>query len=42
MEINHLIIYIMVAFLCLGAIDRYIGNRWNYGYSFSNPYYSYV
>jgi ethanolamine transporter len=38
MEINHLIIYIMVAFLCLGAIDRCTGNRMGLGQEFNDGF----
>ena len=34
MEINTLIIYIMVVFMIIGAVDRMIGNRFGYGKKF--------
>ncbi|WP_017756233.1 ethanolamine utilization protein EutH [Calidifontibacillus oryziterrae] len=38
MGINTVIVYIMVAFLCLGAIDKCIGNRWGYGQRFTDGF----
>ncbi len=34
MEINTLIIYIMVVFMIIGAVDRMIGNKFGYGKKF--------
>lgn len=34
MSINTIIIYIMVFFMCIGAIDRVLGNRFGYGKKF--------
>ncbi len=34
MEINTLIIYIMVVFMIIGAVDRMLGNRFGYGKKF--------
>ncbi|MFC0558804.1 ethanolamine utilization protein EutH [Halalkalibacter alkalisediminis] len=38
MGINDIIVYIMVFFLVLGAIDKCLGNRWGLGESFTNGF----
>ncbi|WP_227935630.1 ethanolamine utilization protein EutH [Alkalihalobacillus deserti] len=38
MGINDIIIYIMVAFLVLGAFDACLGNRWGLGEGFTNGF----
>jgi ethanolamine transporter len=40
MGINDIIVYIMIVFLVLGAIDKLIGNRWGLGESFTNAFMS--
>ncbi|WP_209122744.1 ethanolamine utilization protein EutH [Alkalihalobacillus sp. BA299] len=38
MGINDIIVYIMVAFLCLGAIDKCIGNKFGLGERFTDGF----
>ncbi|MBZ5753253.1 ethanolamine utilization protein EutH [Metabacillus rhizolycopersici] len=38
MEISNIIVYIMVVFLCLGAIDKCMGNRMGLGQKFSDGF----
>src|SRR5690606_26180841 len=38
MGINDLIVYIVIGFLCLGAIDKMIGNRWGLGNRFTEGF----
>ena len=38
MSINDIILYIMVAFMVLGAVDRILGNRWGYGAQFEEGF----
>lgn len=35
---NEIIIYIMVGFMVLGAVDKALGNRWGYGASFDEGF----
>jgi ethanolamine transporter len=38
MGINDVIVYIVIGFLCLGAIDKMIGNRWGLGNRFTEGF----
>lgn len=38
MEISDIIVYIMAVFLCLGAIDKCMGNRMGFGQKFSDGF----
>ncbi|MCK6208482.1 ethanolamine utilization protein EutH [Bacillus infantis] len=38
MGINELIIYIVIGFLCLGAIDSLLGNKWGIGKGFTDGF----
>ncbi|MBB6455336.1 ethanolamine transporter [Salirhabdus euzebyi] len=38
MIINDIIIIIVVIFLCIGAIDRILGNKWGYGERFTDGF----
>ena len=38
MSINDIILYIMVAFMVLGAVDKMLGNRWGYGEKFEEGF----
>ncbi|KHF40873.1 ethanolamine utilization protein EutH [Halalkalibacter okhensis] len=38
MWVNDLIVYIMVGFLCLGALDKLLGNKMGLGQSFTNAF----
>lgn len=38
MTINKIIIYIMVVFMCVGAIDKILGNKWGYGKEFDEGF----
>lgn len=38
MSINDIILYIMVAFMVLGAVDKILGNRWGYGEKFEEGF----
>ncbi|MRG86140.1 ethanolamine utilization protein EutH [Salinibacillus xinjiangensis] len=38
MGINDVIVYIVVVFLALGAIDKILGNRWGYGERFTEGF----
>ncbi|WP_034742019.1 ethanolamine utilization protein EutH [Halalkalibacter wakoensis] len=40
MWVNDFIVYIMVLFLCLGAIDKLSGNKFGLGQSFTNAFYT--
>ncbi|WP_042150065.1 ethanolamine utilization protein EutH [Paucisalibacillus sp. EB02] len=38
MGINDVIVYIVIGFLCLGAIDKIIGNKWGLGNRFTEGF----
>ncbi|WP_102346446.1 ethanolamine utilization protein EutH [Bacillus sp. Marseille-P3661] len=38
MGINTFVIYLMVFFLCLGALDKCLGNRWGFGQRFTDGF----
>jgi len=38
MSINDIILYIMVGFMVLGAVDKILGNRWGYGEKFEEGF----
>ena len=38
MSINDIILYVMVAFMVLGAVDKMLGNRWGYGEKFEEGF----
>ncbi|WP_020582508.1 MULTISPECIES: ethanolamine utilization protein EutH [Endozoicomonas] len=38
MSINDIILYIMVGFMVLGAVDKMLGNRWGYGEKFEEGF----
>ena len=38
MGINDIIVYIVIACFCLGAIDKCIGNRWGLGQRFTEGF----
>ncbi|ARK31201.1 ethanolamine utilization protein EutH [Halalkalibacter krulwichiae] len=38
MGINEIILYIMVVFLIIGAIDKCFGNRWGFGQGFTDAF----
>ncbi|MCP8615377.1 ethanolamine utilization protein EutH [Salirhabdus salicampi] len=38
MGINDIIVYIVIAFFCLGAIDKCFGNKWGFGNRFTEGF----
>lgn len=36
--INDIIVYIVIGFLCIGAIDKVMGNRWGFGEKFTEGF----
>lgn len=38
MGINDIIVYLVIGFLCLGAIDKLLGNKWGIGNRFTEGF----
>lgn len=38
MGINDIIVYIVIGFFCLGAIDKCLGNKWGMGTRFTEGF----
>ena len=40
LSVNSIIIFIMMIFMLIGAVDRMLGNRWGYGQQFEEGFHA--